>query len=594
MAPEKRNCQNCKKDFTLEQDDFDFYKKMRVPAPSFCPMCRFQRRMLFRNERALYKRRCDAPGHSEEMISMYAPESPVKVYDYEYWWSDAWDPMIYGRDYDFSRPFFDQLQELIRAVPWPTLNVLNNVNSNYCNFCTDNKNCYLVFGGDFNEDSAYSTFNFHSKEVFDTYWIDQCELCYECVDGANNYRVQFSRYAYSCVDSAFLLNCSGCQNCFGCVNLRNKQYYIFNKPFSREEYEAKIKEMKLGTFSGLRKAEAKFEEFAINMPRRYAEITKSVNSTGNDIHNAKNCKACFDIEGEAEDLKHTYLAGWGIKDAHSADHAGHGSELVYDSFGVFSGARNIAFSIFSAGCRDSQYSYTCRNSADLFGCAGLRNKQYCILNKQYSKEEYEIMVERIKKQMDEMPFTDTAGRSYKYGEFFPAQMSPFAYNESLANEYLPLSQENAQKNGYGWREPAVKNPNITLRADQLPDDIREVQDSILQEVIECEHAGKCNEQCTKAFKLIPAELQFYRRMGLPLPRACSNCRHFKRFRKRNPFVLWKRACACAGNNSKNSTYKNQAVHEHGLTPCPISFETTYSPERAETVYCESCYQQEVS
>ena len=574
MPAEVRNCQNCKKDFTIEPDDFGFYEKMKVPAPTWCPTCRFQRRMVFRNERALFKRTCDAPGHSEEMISMYAPQSGVKVYDYAYWWSDAWDPMSYGRDYDFSRPFFEQFHELLRAVPWPALNVLNNVNSQYCNFCTDNKNCYLVFGGDFNEDCAYSTFNFHSKEAFDTYWIDKCELCYECVDSANNYRVLFSRYAYDCVDSAFLLDCVGCQNCFGCVGLRKKQYCIFNEQYSKEEYAEKIAELDLSRFRNVQRIAKKFYDFQITKPKKYAAITRSVNATGNDIHNAKNCTACFDIEGDAENLRHTYLAGWGLRDAHSTDHAGHGSELVYDSFGVFAGARNVAFSIFSASCQDCQYSYVCRGSSNLFGCAGVRNKKYCILNKQYTKEEYEALVPKIIAHMNEMPYRDTTGKTYTYGEFFPPSFSPFAYNESLANEYFPLSKSEAEVQGLVWREPAEKSPVVTMRHEDLPDSIDDVTESILKETISCAHSGDCKEQCTKAFRIIPAELQLYKRLRLPLPRFCPNCRHYQRFRLRNPFKLYNRSCMKTG--------------------CHNEFEATYAPDRPDIIYCEACYQNEVA
>ncbi|MDP3724997.1 MAG: hypothetical protein Q8R20_00825 [Nanoarchaeota archaeon] len=89
MNFETRQCQNCKNQFTIEADDFLFYEKMKVPAPTFCPLCRLRRQLTFRNERSLYKRTCDAPGHTEKFISMYAPEKKLKVYDKEYWWSDT-------------------------------------------------------------------------------------------------------------------------------------------------------------------------------------------------------------------------------------------------------------------------------------------------------------------------------------------------------------------------------------------------------------------------------------------------------------------------------------------------------------------------
>jgi hypothetical protein len=120
-------------------------------------------------------------------------------------------------------------------------------------------------------------------------------------------------------------------------------------------------------------------------------------------------------------------------------------------------------------------------------------------------------------------------------------------------------------------------------------------------VIGCAHKAKCNEQCTTAFKVIPMELAFYRKMGIPLPTLCSNCRHYERLRLRNPVQLWHRQCTCGGLKSDPSTssgqatyvYTNQVKHFHGTNHCLNEFETTYAPERKEIVYCEQCYQSEI-
>src|SRR3989344_7841146 len=101
MNREKRNCQNCKQSFVIEPEDFKFYEKMQAPPPTFCPMCRFQRRLMFRNERALYKDKCDLCG--KDMISVFSPEKPFKVYCSPCWWSDNWDPA--RRTINFERFF---------------------------------------------------------------------------------------------------------------------------------------------------------------------------------------------------------------------------------------------------------------------------------------------------------------------------------------------------------------------------------------------------------------------------------------------------------------------------------------------------------
>src|SRR3989339_1289512 len=144
MNSETKNCQNCKKYFVIEPDDFAFYEKIKVPPPTFCPECRLIRRMAWRNERNLYKRKNDASQNGEEILSMYSPDSPYIVYDKEYWWSDKWDPLKYGQDYDFQKPFFEQFDELLKRIPLQALQLMNSVKSQYCNYIDNNKNCYLA------------------------------------------------------------------------------------------------------------------------------------------------------------------------------------------------------------------------------------------------------------------------------------------------------------------------------------------------------------------------------------------------------------------------------------------------------------------
>lgn len=133
-----------------------------------------------------------------------------------------------------------------------------------------------------------------------------------------------------------------------------------------------------------------------------------------------------------------------------------------------------------------------------------------------------------------------------------------------------------------------------------------MQDDIIDQIIKCAHATNspstssgqttkavCNEQCTTAFEIIQPELDFYRKMNLPLPRLCPNCRHYQRLKQRNPLKLWKRKCQCAGVQSDNGVYRNTINHTHGQNHCENEFETTYSLDRPEIVYCEDYYKAEV-
>src|SRR3989344_4931716 len=105
-ASETKTCQNCKTSFIIEPDDFAFYEKIKVPPPTWCPECRNIRRMAWREDHTLYRDTCKLCGKS--IISVYAPDGPFIVYCRSCWNSDKWDPLQYGREYDFSRPFFKQ------------------------------------------------------------------------------------------------------------------------------------------------------------------------------------------------------------------------------------------------------------------------------------------------------------------------------------------------------------------------------------------------------------------------------------------------------------------------------------------------------
>jgi hypothetical protein len=566
---ETKNCQNCKQTFTIEAGDFEFYNKIKVPPPTWCPECRMIRKMVWRNERNLHKRGCNVPNHEEKVISVFPIEAPMIVYDKEFWWSDDWDQLATGQEYNFEQSFIEQFAKLFRNSPLPNLANTNSPECEYGHSLQGCKNCYMTFVSDFSENVLYSSNMAYSNDCLDSHWALWCERCYEAIDCNHCFDVRFSQYAVECRDSSFLFDCKNCSNCFGCCGLRNKQFCILNKQYT-----------KTGYFSELNKARVEdAKRFLATCIRPYAVIRKSDLCTGENITNSKKCISCFNVLG-CDNCSFLSDAGQ-IRDAHDC-FASVNAELVWDSASVI--GSNFVFSKRVWDCMDTQYSFYCYSSSHLFGCVGLRNKQYCILNKQYTKEEYESLVPKIIKHMNDMPYVDAKGREYKYGEFFPPELSPFAYNETIAQEYFPLTKEQAVEKGYRWKEPEARNYQITKKPADLPDNIKDVPDSITDEIIQCSNYGNPTSivsNCTTAFRIIPRELEFYRKMNLPLPRLCPNCRHYERLKQRNPLKLWHRKCMC-GNG-----------HFHGDGPCPNEFETSYAPDRPEIVYCEKCYQQEV-
>jgi len=583
-------CQNCQKRFRIEPEDFEFYKKIDVPEPTFCPECRMVRRFAFYNTSSLYKRKDDFS--KKDIISIYRPGTPYKVYHQKTWYSDKWDPLDYNRDYDFDKPFFEQFRQLMIDIPWSHNTSTGGVNSDYCTACFNCKNCYLAVGNTI-EDCLYIDGASNSKNCVDSMFVFDSENCYECVNTENSYKIFFSQYINQCLDSAFLYNCRNLLNCFGCVNLRHKKYHIFNRPYSKEEYYKEIKKYDLGSFNNLLKFKKKFNEFKLQFPRKYAEISYSDNVIGDNCKETKNCYYCFSTTKGVENCKYVLYGGLNLKDSYDILDCGSNAQLFYDTaVSGMSGCYRVFFSIVViAGSHNISYSMNCSSSNNLFGCIGLRHKKYCILNKQYSKEEYEKLVAKIKKHMDKMPYLDKKGRIYKYGEFFPIEISPFAYNETLAQEYFPLTKKQTLKQGYDWYHRPESKYKPTIKTKNLPDHIKDVNNFILKEVIECAHGNNC--QGPGVFRIIPQELKFYKKMNLSLPRLCPACRNRERIKQRNPLKLWQRQCQCAGHKSDNKVYQNEVEHFHKNKPCPNTFQTTYAPDRKEIVYCEECYLKEV-
>jgi hypothetical protein len=576
------SCQKCKQNFEIDQDDQDFYARIKVPHPTFCPECRVIRRLSFRNERGLYKRKCDFSG--KEIFSMYSSDSPVKVYERDVWLSDAWDPMEYGQEVDWNRPFLSQLYELMLKVPFKATNVIRGSGSPYSNNATDPKNCYLVFNTTKPEDCMYSNGVNHSRECVDVSHVSNAETCYESFWVGTCYRCNFCSMCVESSDLWFCRDLQGCMNCFGSANLRNKSYYFFNTPCTKEEYEKKVAEYNLHTREGILKAKKDSEEFWKTLPNKSHQGIKNVDCTGSYVSNSKNVKDSFFVR-ESENLRYCqYLQETpGVKDCYDFSIWGDGAELVYEATSCGTGVSNVKFALLTQeNVHDTEYTIACTNgSAYLFGCVGLRKKEYCILNKQYSKDEYFTLVDKIKKHMIEMPYVDKNGYVYKYGEYFPSEFSPFAYNETLAQEYFPLGRDEAISKGYRWRDVEKKNYVPTINAKDIPSNIKETRDNIVDEILECEHAGECNHNCPGAFKIIPNELTFYKKIGVPLPTLCSPCRTLERLNKRLPIGLNERQCDCDLEN-----------HNHDGR-CGNIFQTGFKKENGDVVYCETCYQEEI-
>jgi len=585
VKKEIKNCQNCKKDFTIESEDFNFYEKVSVPPPTFCPQCRTERRLAFRNERKLFKVKNMFSG--KNMLSTYPQENDRKIMSREEWFGDKWDGMDHGQDFDPTKPFLQQVLGLSLKVPTYNFNVTKMVNSPYAFNATGLKNSYLVVNSNYSEDCMYGNANDFCKDCVDNSHLKSSERCYESFWLDNCYQCYFTIMSADSRNMWFCRDCVGCNDCFGCANLRKSSYCIFNKQYTKEEYEKEIKEMRLDTVSGLKEAHKLSRNFWYTQPTKCHQGLKNVNSTGSYVTNCKNVNDSYLIR-ESENLRYCqYMQVPGNKDNYDSSAWGEHTELNYETIecGEYSYNNKFSRNCWPA-CRNNEYCIHLFSSSDCFGCVGLKKKQYCILNKQYTKEEYEKLVPKIKKHMDEMPYIDSRGLIYKYGEFFPIEFTPFGYNNTLAIQHFSMTEEKANKNNYPWVEAERGEYGVTKKALELPDSISDATDQILKEIIEC-------EKCKNPYRILENELIFLRKENLPVPKLCNECRYERRISDRLKIFLYDRVCACAGATDQSGKYKNTVTHAHKNAPCGEKFKTGYAPDRPEIVYCEKCYQQEV-
>ncbi len=556
------HCTQCKKEFETTEADRLFYQKMDVPEPAFCAPCRQQRRLAWRNERSLYPRKCAHTGAN--VISIYSPESPWPVLAADVWYGDTWDQLVSGRDFDFSRPFFEQYKELQAVAPHLCSNVVNNENSPFINHGWNNKGCYMCFDLGYCENCYYCSAVYHAKETVDSMFVyADSELCYECVGISKCYRCAFLEDCHVCSNAIFSVDCKNCSDIILCSNLRNKQYCILNKQFTKEGYEEEKKKYDLRSYAHVEEMKKEFVEVRKRAIRRFSHNQKSEGCHGDYLSNCKDLEQCFDAE-KSELCTYATRLDSDVKDCMDLDHAAEG-ELMYQGVAVSGYMLRSVYHVVH--CQNVEYSESLINCNNCFGCVHVHNQEYCILNKKYSKEEYEALREKIVEHMK---------KTGEWGQFFSPSVAPFGYNETTANEYYSLTKEEALAHGFHWQDNlSFVSGRETQSLSSLPDMLTD-QNSISL----VGHVYACGE-CGRNFKLIKQEVALYLKLGVPAPRKCFDCRYTRRFLCRNPRVLYARQCMC-----------EKIGHDH-TGRCAEQFETTYAPDRPEFVYCEGCYQKEI-
>ncbi len=546
------NCRTCEQPFPFSEEEQQILRDTspkyggvcyEIPAPKDCGECRAKVLSQFHNDANLYKNTCI--GSQKELLAGYSPESWAKVMDYELWFSDAFNPLDHGRDIDFSKTFFEQFRDLVREVPRLNISVNNLENSPYVNAAGYIKNSYLLFNASHDENCLYSYGIFNCKDSSDMSYSKEMELCYECVDSEGCYQSSYIQDSKQCRDSYFLFDCRNCTNCIGSWGLRNKENYIFNKPASKEEVETMKKKIQAMNWREIQEFSQKFQDHVGKYPRKHLLGEGNEDVSGNYLDNCTNVYRSYAMR-DAENC-YDCSSSHTIKDAISVIQWGERSDHLYYCMEVGGDANHVALSnLVWMGVSYMYYSDMCFASNNCFGSVGLKKNQYCILNKQYTKEEYEDVVPKIIAHMKS---------TGEWGEYFPLDCSPFAYNESNAQQLYPLTLDEIKGKGLTYREEHVTKATTCDIVEDTA--ITDVNSTIIEKVL-------CSEISAKPYRIIPQEYAFYLRRGIPIPREHYMERMVKRQSRRTPERLFIRNCE----------------------QCTVSLETSYEQEK---VLCEGCY-----
>lgn len=286
--------------------------------------------------------------------------------------------------------FLTELKRLLTVYPKAPLHLEGTDNVELSNMIWDSKNLTYCFDCAKCNDSVFTYDSFICSYCLDCDYPVESELCYESVDPFKAYNCSYLEYSANIRDSDYCYWCYNCNDLFGCVNLKGKSFCIFNRQFSEAEYREKVKEYKKWPPE---KVLAEVDKLKLNFPLTQTIGAHNENSDyGNYVHYSKNSYMCFDA-AHNENCGYLYDS-FGSKTSYDMTYGGNKADFSYeivDCPDIF----NCNYSVFCRNCQDSSYLFNCFGVKDSLGCVWLRQKQYCILNRQFSKEEYERLSNMI-------------------------------------------------------------------------------------------------------------------------------------------------------------------------------------------------------
>ncbi|MBI3619193.1 hypothetical protein HY213_04150 [Candidatus Peregrinibacteria bacterium] len=510
--------------FTVTDREMELRRKLGVDGePEFHPIYRWQALAAFWQHWALHKRICNRTGKS--IISVFPENCPYPVWHKDEWLEHA-DPA--SADFEVGRPVFDQLWALFQRCPIPHNIGAGNQNCEYTDDWWYCKNCYLCHSGAENEDLQYCYRAIRLRNSQYCVFSIESERCVDLIDSHTCSRVLFGYKCWQCSDSAFLYDCRNCHDCLFCCNLRNKSYCIGNQQFSKEEYERQRRDWDFRSRTAYERGKELFARMLREQAwHRALFIDQSEQASGNYLHECKDCENCFFLTTGMESAVNCLRAGDHNRDCLDTVSAYH-SELAFNTSLPQDQCYDTKCCYNLIQCKWLEYCAFCFQCEHCFGCCGLRGKKHCVLNKQYSKEEYDMLRARI---------VDAMKATKEWNRFFPNSFAAQPYEESLAGFYWPLTRQAGERLGFRMRAVEPERSMDSLDSSLVPDRCDQTDEEIQKNVY-------WDSGANRPFQITALDVAFAKDLGAPLPNTFYMSRIQENFRW-IPFDGTLRETSCA-------------------------------------------------
>ncbi|MCX6807986.1 MAG: hypothetical protein NTZ80_04305 [Patescibacteria group bacterium] len=479
--------------FEISDLEQNLRMKLNASEPDKLPKYIFQELNAFWWHFALYKRKCDATGNG--IISVFSENCPYPVWKREYWLENASPPFA---EYNMNQLFFNQVWDLFQKCPIPHNIGAGNENCDYADDWWYSKNCYLCHSGLNCENVYYSYRALRLRDCQYCVFSFDSELCVDLINCFNCYSVDYALNCRQCNNGHFLFDCQNCSDCILCWNLRNKKYCIENQQMTKDQYEVERQKYDFSSLKVYRLAKEKFSQLIKNKAWwKNISVEKCENCTGDYLENAKNCHNCFMMQ-ENEDCVN-FMRGLYNKD--NVDCTSNlSSELCYYTCMAQDKCYDIRFCYNVITCKYLEYCASCFKCENCFACCGLVNRQYCILNKQYEKNEYLNLKEKI---------IDAIKKNGEYRKFFPGHFAPNPYEESLSGIHWTLTVEGQKAFGFRVKISAEQKISEYLLPKEIPDSSKNADENICKKIF-------WDDLEKRPFQITKRDLEFAKKNNIPL------------------------------------------------------------------------------